>query len=233
MSEQKPKMFLAIILAIVSVSLLAGVSYRFFPSQESTQNLPQPHPQETPSIMPSIAPSPTGYVSPAPSPIESPSINNTATPPFPRVLVELSPWPGIDGSLKIAQGESISINVTLTSYSSQTEFTIPLYLAIGAYQNQPLTSGYMIIATPPPPYSNQMPWPSEHIDYSAVSKPFSATYEQNPLILKPKEIATTILTIKAFENATLGTYSMIVELGLWQQPSGTGGTTFQLTVTPK
>jgi hypothetical protein len=36
MSEQKPRIFLAILLAIVSVTLLATVSYNFFPSSEPT-----------------------------------------------------------------------------------------------------------------------------------------------------------------------------------------------------
>lgn len=227
-SEQKPKIILAIFLAILSVSMLAGASYSFFPSQEGTQFSPLPSPQETQSTMPSPVPHPTT----APSPVESPSTNNTVSPPQPSLFIELSPWPGISGSLNVAQGESITINVTLTSCSNQTEFTIPFYLAIGAFQNQPLKPGYKIIATPPPPYSSQLPWPAGHIDQSSEPNPFSATFDSNPMVLKPNESKTTILRIQAAENATLGAYSMVVELGNWQQ-TNVGGTTFQLTVTPK
>jgi hypothetical protein len=230
-SEQKPKMFLAIILALLSVSMLAGASYQFFPSQEGTNVSPLPSAPVTPSTMPIPFPT-TSNVLPVPSPVESPSTNNTVSPPFPSLLIELSPFPGVDGSLYVAQGESITINLTLTSYSDQTEFTIPLYLAIGAFQNQPLGSGYKIIALPPAPYSSQLPWPAGHIDNSSDPKPFTATFDSNPTALKPNESRTTALTIRAAENATLGAYSMVVELGNWQQ-TNVGGTTFQLTVTPK
>ena len=155
--------------------------------------------------------------------------NSSFLTPQPGLFVELSPWSGIDGSLRVTQGSSISINVTLTSLSNQTEFTVPLYLAIGAYQNQPLKPGYKVITTPPAPYSSQLPWPAGDIDSSTEPKPFTATFDSNPIVLKQNETKTTSLTIHAAANTSLGAYSMVVELGNWQQ-TNVGGTTFQLTV---
>jgi hypothetical protein len=182
-------MILAIVLAVVSVSLMVAASLHFFPAQE-------------------------------PSPLPK-------TPPL--LDVTLSQYNDSTQSFKfnITQGETIRINVTLISLSNQTEFTTPLYLSVGAFENQP--SYTKIIASPPSPYP-VLPWPS-HDDSPDVAKPFEAAFDPNPIILEPSETKTAILTITALEDAKLGTYTMSVEMGNWEQ-TGLGGATFWLTIMP-
>lgn len=192
MNKQKTRIILAIALAIVSVCLIAGASYQFFPAQESASN---------PAIL-----------------------------HMPLLLdVMLSQYSDSTESFRfnITQGETIKINVTLSSLSNDTEFTIPLYLSVGAFENQPSAK---MITSPPSPYP-ALPWPSHH-DSPTAPKPFEASFDPNPLILKPDESRTSILTITALEDAELGTYTMFVEMGNWEQ-TGLGGATFQLTVVPK
>jgi hypothetical protein len=232
LSVQKSKIVLAVLLAALSVSVLLGTGYRFLPSGNVAPIATVPNPQPTSTQISSPVPSPTTNSQipnplPVPSPINSSSSNATQTP-APNLLIDWSPQPGINGSLYVAQGGSISINITLTSLSNETEFTLPLYLAIGAYQNQPLGQ-YLVITTPPAPYSTQLPYPAGQVDTSTGPKPFTASFDSNPLVLKPQEKKTVILTIHAAENATAGAYSMVVELGNWQE-TNVGGTTFQLTV---
>ena len=185
MSEQKPRIILAIILGIVSVSLLAAASYNFFPSQEDSNIMPMP-------TMPTV---------------------------------QISP---INDSLTLAQGESIALNITLALQSNETELTVPLYLG-SAYENQPF-SGYTVIATPPQPYSDELPW--EQIVTSTEPKPFNATFDPNPAVLKPNEIKTVNLIIYVAENAALGAYNMDVAVSDYP-PTFKVGTGFQLTVQPK
>ena len=230
MSEQKGKIFIAIFLAICSVSILVGASYSFFPSQENIRISPLPSLLVTPSTMP-VPSSTTTSVLPVPSPVEPGKTPSSQLPPAPNLFIEVSQTPNVGDSFFVAQNGSITLNVTLTSTSSENESTIPMYLAIGAFQNQPLPR-YKIIATPQSPYSTQLPWSAEHVDQSNDSKPFTANFETNPVTLKPKEVRVIALHIRAAENATLGAYSIILELGNWQQ-TNVGGTTFQLTVTSK
>jgi hypothetical protein len=128
-------------------------------------------------------------------------------------------------SSSVAQGESISINVTLVSKSNETEVTVLLYLG-SAYENQPF-SGYTVIATPSPPYSGELPW--EQIDASTEHKPFIAAFDINPVVMQPNGTETVGLTILAAENATLGAYNMDVAISdyPWTVRFHTG---FQLTV---
>ena len=183
MSEQKPRIFLAIFLAIVSVTLLATASYSLFPS-----------------------------------------------PPIPKPIIPQFRILAIDGNFTVAQRESININLNVVSNSNEThgEVTFPLFLG-SQYENQPF-SGYTIIATPPSPYSSELPW--EQIDTSTESKPFTATFNPNPAILVPNETRSVDLTIYAAENATIGAYYMDVAMSNYPMTSyfATG---FQLTVQPK
>ena len=126
----------------------------------------------------------------------------------------------------ITQGKTIRINVTLIALSNQTEFTTPLYLSVGAFKNRPAAK---MVTSPPPPYPT-LPWPS-HEDSPTAQKPFEASFDPNPLILKPDESGTSILTITALEDAELGTYTMLVEMGNWEQ-TGFGGVTFLLEIIP-
>jgi hypothetical protein len=207
MNKQQTKIALAVILVTVAVSLLAGASYQLFPTQEPTAK----------ALTPVVLPMPT-------------SSPNTTFDRLPLQLdVTLSQYPSSteNFSFNITQGETITISVTLTSRSNQTQFTTPLYLSAGAFENQPSAK---IIASPPSPYP-ALPW-SSHGDSPNIPKPFDACFDPNPLTLEPKESKTANLTITALENAHPGTYTMFVEMGNWEQ-TGLGGATFQLTVTPK
>lgn len=211
MSEQKTRITLAIVLAIVSVFLIAGASYSFFPVQESPSN---------PVILP--LPMPT-------SPPGTSTNNQSNVMPMLLLDVMLLQYPDSTKSFRfnITQGETIKINVTLSSLSNDTEFTIPLYLSVGAFENQPSAK---MITSPPSPYP-ALPWPS-HDDSPTAPKPFEATFDPNPLILKPNESKASILTITALEDAEPGTYTMFVEMGNWEQ-TGLGGATLQITIIPR
>jgi hypothetical protein len=191
--KQKTRIILAIVLAVISVSLIAVASYRFFPAQEAPSNGVIYH-----------------------------------TPPL--LDVRLSQYPETTESnyFSITEGETIKINVTLSSHSNDTEFTTPLYLSVGAFENEPLPSAIMI-TSPPSPYPT-LPYPSYDVSPTAP-KPFEASFDPNPLIIKPGESGTSILTITTLEAAELGTYTIFVQMGNSEQ-TGLGGATIQLTVMP-
>jgi len=130
-------------------------------------------------------------------------------------------------NLNITKGDTITINVELSLSSNQKEQTIPLYLSVSAFESEPVSK---MIASPPKPYS-ALPWPN-HGDSPTIAKPFEATFNPNPLTIKPNQSKTATLTISALEETQLGTYTLFVELGEWRQ-TGTGGTKFNLTVLPK
>jgi hypothetical protein len=192
-SRQKTKIILAIVLAIVSVSLIAAAGYYFFPAQEA------------------------------------PSNGGIHTPPL--LDVTLSPYSDATETFgfNITQGENIKINVTLLSFSNDTEFTIPFYLSVEAFENEPLNSAVMI-TSPPSPYP-AVPYPSYNVS-STAAKPFEASFDPNPLIIGPNESATSILTITTLEVAEEGTNTMFILMGNSEQ-TGLGGATVLLEVTPK
>ena len=150
------------------------------------------------------------------------------TPPL--LDVRLLPYPGTTDSnhFSIAKGETLKINVTLSSFSNDTVFTIPFYLSVGAFENQPLSSTIMI-TSPPSPYP-ALPYPSYNVS-STAPKPFEASFDLNPLIIKPGEGGTSILTITTLEAAEAGTYTIFVQTGNSEQ-TGLDGSTFQLEVMP-
>lgn len=193
MSNQKTRIILAVVLAIVLVSLIATASYYFFPAREP--------------------PSDAIYHKP------------------PLVDIRLSQYPGSTETfrLNLTQGETIKINVTLSSVSNDTEFAIPLYFSVGAFENQPLSHS-KIIASPPPPYP-ALPWPS-HGDSPTAPKPFEASFDPPVLVLAPNESKSAILTITALEDVATGTYTTFVETGNGEQ-TGLGGATLWLTIMPK
>jgi hypothetical protein len=203
------KMISAVVLAVISVSLLAGAIFQFFPTQEPTVKV------ASPVILP--------------MPVASPASNNqnTNTDAMPIQLnVELTQISDASNhfNFNITQGKTIEINVNLTSVSNDTEFTTPLYLSIGAFNNQPSPK---IITSPQSPYP-VLPWPG-HGNSPNAAKPFKASFDSNPVTLAPNESKTAILTITALENAQPGTYTMFIEFGNWEK-TGLGGLTFQLTV---
>jgi hypothetical protein len=151
------------------------------------------------------------------------------TPPLLDVRLSQYPETTRSNEFNITKGETIKINVTLSSLSNDTEFTIPLYFSVGAFENEPLRSAIMI-TSPPSPYP-ALPYPSYDVSPTAP-KPFEASFDPNPLILKPNESKTAILTITALEDAEPGTYTMFVHMGNWEQ-TGLGGATLRITVMPK
>jgi hypothetical protein len=205
MWAQKPSVHLVVILlAILGAFSLYGLSCLLFPD-------PQP-PNET--------------FSPLILPMPSDRPNTTLRRPIVQLDVALSQYPPSTNSFSfnITQGKPATINVTLTSLSNQTEFTIPLYLAVGAFENQPTPK---MITSPPSPYP-VLPWPS-HDDSPDITKPFEASFSPNPLVLKPNESKSVTLAITALEDAKPGVYTMLIELGNGEQ-TGLGGATFYLTV---
>lgn len=193
MSKQKTRIILAVVLAIVLVSLIAVVSYHFFPTQETPSN---------------------GAISHTPWLLD----------------VRLSHYPETTRSneFNITKGETIKINVTLSSHSNDTEFTIPLYLSVEAFENQPLSPS-ILITSPPSPYP-VLPYPS-YEQSSTAPKPFEASFDPNPLIIKPGESRTTILTITTLEAAEEGKYTMFVQLGNSEQ-TGLAAANIRLEVMP-
>ena len=193
MSRQK-LVILAIVLAIVTVFMIAGISYQFFPAREAPLDE-------------------TGYQTPL------------------LLEVTLSKYPETKSSsyFRVAEGETIKINLTLSSLSNDKEFTVPLYLSVGAFENEPLPAAIMI-TVPPSPYPD-LPYPSYNVSTTAP-KPFEASFDPNPLIIKPSESATSILTITTSEDAEEGTYTMFILMGSGEQ-TGLSGATLLLEVLPK
>lgn len=127
----------------------------------------------------------------------------------------------------ITKGQTITINADVDINSEHPELTLPLYLSIGAFENKPSTK---IIASPPPPYPS-IPWPS-YDDSPNMAKPFEATFNPNPIKCQPNQNASATLTITALDDAQIGTYSLLVEIGNWKETS-VGGIMLYLTVLPK
>ena len=195
---KQKRIILAAVLAIVLVHLTAGAIYYFFTPQKS---------HEPPSDW-------------------------ALSPPRESLLLDVrlsqSPETTRSNEFNITKGATVKINVTLTSHSNDTVFTLPLYLSVGAFEQWPLDSAIMITSAPSP-YPT-LPWPS-HEDSPTAPKPFEASFNVNPLILNPGESGTSILTITALDAAELGAYSMCFEMGNWEQ-TGISGATFQLEVIP-
>jgi hypothetical protein len=127
----------------------------------------------------------------------------------------------------ITKGQTITMNVDVDINSEHPELTLPLYLSIGAFENKPSTK---IIASPSPPYPS-IPWPS-HDDSPNMEKPFEATFSPNPIKCLANQNASATLTITALEEAQIGTYSLLIEIGNYKETS-VGGTMFYLTALPK
>ncbi len=219
MSEQKAKLFIAAFSAIFVVSLLIASSYSIFPSKEGINASPMASPTAQPTMEPS-----TG--TPTPAPTASPPTSNYS--PIP-INVDISPDPvkadHFVGYI-VRRGESVSLEVNVTSIS-EIEYTVPLYLAIDGYENH--VSDFIVIATPPEPYSSQLPWPSNRIDKSNDTLPLTATFDINPLTIEPMGNVVSRMTLKAAENATVGSY--MITIGLDKQ-SHRGTTGFFVRVDP-
>jgi hypothetical protein len=127
----------------------------------------------------------------------------------------------------ITKGQTITINAEVDINSEHPEVTMPFYLSIGAFENKPSSK---IIASPPSPYPI-MPWPS-HDDSPNMKAPFKATFNLNPIKVQPNQNAYSTITITALEEAQIGTYTLLVEIGNCKITS-VGGSTFYLTVLPK
>ena len=200
----KTKIVAAVILAVIAGFLVTEASYQLFPTQEPTAKA------DTPVVL-----------------LMPVSIPNTAFNRAPLQLdVALSQYPSSNQAFNfnISQGETITVNVTLTSYSNQTQFTIPFYLSVGAFENQPFPK---MVTTPPSPYP-VLPW-LDYNDSPNATNPFEAGFDSNPITLAPNESKIVFLTITASENAAPGVYTMLLGMGNWKE-TGLGGITFQITV---
>jgi hypothetical protein len=202
--KQRFKIILAIILPIISALILAQFSYQISLLDEEN------------TISPLILPMPD-------------TNNNSA---FDRTMmnslqlsVKLSKNSNSIGdfSFNMTQGSTTKINVAVSSLVNAT-LTVPLYLSVGAFENQRLPK---LIVAPPSPYPS-LPWTS-YKDSPNMTKPFDASFEINPLTLEPKENKSESLTVRALEDAPIGKYTMFLELGDWEQ-TGLAAVTFQITV---
>jgi hypothetical protein len=197
---KETRIALAIVLAVVLVFMIAGATPHFFPPKGSSA---------PPSTLQLLNVTLSQY--------------NYSAQTF--------------SDFNITQGQTMRINVTLNSLSNQTEFTIPLYLTLRAFEKQ--YSYEQVIASPPSPYpvlpweaqpspNPALPWPS-YDDSPDVAKPFEAAFDPNPIVIKPNESKTAILTITALSDTKPGSYAMDVAMGNWEQ-TGLGGAAFSLKV---
>jgi hypothetical protein len=197
-------LILAVILAIALIAVALGVSYQLL--QEKS---------ESAAVMPNPIASPnTDHNSKA-----SQSLKATS-----KLSQDGSP---IDNFINITQGNSVEINVNLVKLTNDCELTIPLYLSIGAFEDQPCTR---IIAVPPSPYPS-LPWPS-HENSLETPNPFNCTFDTNPIFLTDQESKTSTLSITALDDARVGRYKMFLEMGDWEE-TGLGSIIFQLVVLAK
>ena len=221
MSEQKAKLFIAAFSAICAVSILLATSYGVFPTKEGGNTSPSPlaSPTPQPTMEPSTVPA-------LPVPTASPPTSNYS--PIP-IIVDISPDPERGDHFvgyTVHRGESISLELNATSIS-EIEYTVPLYLAVDGYEYHVID--FLVIATPPEPYSNQLPWPSSIVDQSNDTLPLTATFDTNPLTIEPMGNAVSRLTLRAAENASIGSY--MIAIGLDKQ-SHRGDTGFEVMVEP-
>jgi len=163
--------------------------------------------------------------------IPLPQSNSTSDTDASTLLltISISQMPNSNNTLKSANitiGGNLTINVDLLLGTKRTELNAPLYLSVGAFENKHVSK---IISSAPSPYPF-LPWPG-HDDSPNMTKPFEASFSPNPINLKPGQKTSTTLTITALDDAQLGTYTLLIELGGWKE-TGTGGALFYLTVLP-
>jgi hypothetical protein len=101
-------------------------------------------------------------------------------------------------NISVNQGGRASTNMTLNSTLSEEELTISFSLDLGAYQNTPVAS--------------------------SEPSPFAAIFDPNPLVLKPQEPKTVILTINADETTPLGLYTTTINWSDKDKEVGMGAT---------
>lgn len=125
----------------------------------------------------------------------------------------------------ITQGKSMTINIAFSSLSNH-QFAIPLYLSLGSFEHQRLSQ---LITSPPAPYPTV---PLSSLNESAnTPKLLEASFTENPLTLEPNENKTADLTITALKDADIGEYTMLLEMGNWEQ-TGLSAVTFKVIVMP-
>jgi hypothetical protein len=88
-------------------------------------------------------------------------------------------------NLEVVQGESGSINITVTSVVHQVEANMIFSWYLGTYQNQSWSS--------------------------TDTSPLDVTFDPNQLSLKISEPKTTVMTINVAEDAPSGTYRIYLE----------------------
>jgi len=125
----------------------------------------------------------------------------------------------------ITQESSTTINVAFSSLSDN-QFTVPLYLSIVSFEDQRLSQ---LITSPPVPYPT-VPL-SSHNESFSTPKLFDASFGANPVTLEQNENKTTDLIITALKEAETGEYTMLLEMGDWEQ-TGLSAITFKIKVMP-
>lgn len=155
------------------------------------------------------------------------NITETSTLPLSISLSQISNSSESLNSANITKGGTLTINVDLLLGTTHTELNIPLYLSVSAFNNE---RSAKVIACPPSPYPS-LPWP-DHDDSPNMTKPFEASFNSNPINLKPSQKTSVTLTITALDDVQLGTYTLMVELGE-SKKTGVGGALFYLTVLPE
>ena len=122
------------------------------------------------------------------------------------------------------QGSSMRISVAFSSLSNN-QFIIPIYLSVGSFEGQRLSQ---LIISPPAPYPTVH---SSHNESSDTPKLFEANFTINPLTLEPNENKKVDLAITALKDAQIGEYTMLLEMGSWEQ-TGLAAVTFKVIVMP-
>lgn len=110
--------------------------------------------------------------------------------------------------INITQGMSFAVNVTVYSLADK-ELLIPFNLSAWRYNWEP---------NPEPtsasePYPRPYPGPnSAYAPYHEATE-FTYSYEPSSIVLKPRDVMSTILTVKLFEDAPVGDYKFHIEPG--------------------
>ena len=120
MIGETKKAIIAVVLAILFVTVIAEVSLQILPVQEELRiAVPEPKPE------------------PSPGDNSTEIIGPERDPPFPPFSVDFS-----NQRLEVSQGRSVSTNITWSSIYYEEEFTVSFSLKLGAYQNKPVASDY-------------------------------------------------------------------------------------------
>jgi hypothetical protein len=127
--------------------------------------------------------------------------------------------PESNGILNTSQGETIQVNLTLTSMTSE-QITVPVEDLLMTYYNATID------------YSR---WVNAFNNYSLLqAEAFNYSFSLNRLTLQPNLSNSTIITINVAENAPLGQYFFFIDFGniIGGEFSYSGTTGLGIVITP-